>query len=76
MSQVVQARIDDKTAALLEELKSQFGWTDSEIVRQGIRALRDVVVKKQKRQIAGLGEFDSGIPDLGSNKDHLEGFGS
>ncbi len=75
MSQVLQARIDDNTAALLEELKSQFGWTDSEIVRRGIRALREVVVKKQKRQITGLGEFDSGIPDLSSNKEHMQGFG-
>jgi hypothetical protein len=24
----------------------------------------------------GIGMFDSGIPDLGSNKKHLEGFGS
>jgi hypothetical protein len=27
------------------------------------------------RRIAGLGKFTSGLPDLGSNKKHLRGFG-
>ena len=32
--------------------------------------------KNGKRiKITGMGQFDSGIPDLGSNKKHLEGFG-
>jgi len=75
MPRVVQARVDDDTAALIEDLKSRLGWSDSEIVRQGIQALRETIVKKQKRRIAGLGEFDSGVPDLGSNKKHLEGLG-
>jgi len=26
-------------------------------------------------KLIGIGMFDSGIPDLGSNKKHLEGFG-
>jgi len=29
----------------------------------------------RRRKIIGLGKFDSGIPDLGSNKKHLEGYG-
>jgi hypothetical protein len=29
----------------------------------------------KNRQIAGLGEFSSGVSDLGSNKKHLLGFG-
>ena len=31
--------------------------------------------KQRKIKITGMGQFDSGIPDLGSNKKHLEGFG-
>ena len=33
--------------------------------------------KKTNRQLQfiGTGQFDSGIPDLGSNKKHLEGLG-
>jgi hypothetical protein len=27
------------------------------------------------RKLIGLGRFDSGIPDLGSNKKHMEDFG-
>jgi hypothetical protein len=30
---------------------------------------------KRPHKIIGQGEFDSGIPDLGSNKNHLKGFG-
>lgn len=29
----------------------------------------------RQRQFIGTGMFDSGIPDLGSNKKHLEGLG-
>ena len=31
--------------------------------------------KKPKMKFSGVGQFDSGIPDLGSNKKHLEGLG-
>lgn len=27
-------------------------------------------------RVVGLGEFSTGVPDLGSNKKHLQGFGS
>ncbi|MGI9457541.1 MAG: ribbon-helix-helix protein, CopG family [Aeoliella sp.] len=75
MPRVVQARVDDDTDALIDELKARMGWSDSEVVRQGIKSLRELIVKKQKRRIVGIGEFDSGVTDLGSNKKHLEGFG-
>jgi len=31
--------------------------------------------KGKPRKIAGAGQFDSGIPDLATNKKHMEGFG-
>jgi hypothetical protein len=31
--------------------------------------------KRQRIKITGAGQFDSGIPDLATNKKHMEGFG-
>ncbi len=31
--------------------------------------------KRRKIKITGMGQFCSGVPDLGSNKKHLEGLG-
>lgn len=31
--------------------------------------------KPQKIKITGAGQFNSGIPDLATNKKHMEGFG-
>lgn len=74
MSRVIHARLDDETEALRLALKRSTGWADSEIVRTGIKTLASLVVPVEQR-ISGLGEFDSGITGLGSNKKHLEGFG-
>ena len=74
MSRVIHARLDDETEALRLELKHRTGWADSEIVRAGIKALASLMVPAEQR-IVGLGEFESGVADLGSNKEHLEGFG-
>jgi hypothetical protein len=75
MSRIVHARIDPATEKLLRTLEQRLGWSDSRIVREGIKALR-VLLPPGRRRIIGLGQFRSGIPDLGSNKRHLEGFGS
>ena len=75
MSRVVHARLDEEAEAVREELAQQLGWTDSQIVREGIKALAGRLVSKRKRTVVGLGKFSSGLPDLGSSKQHLEGFG-
>ncbi len=69
----VQARLDADTEKALAKLVGQLGMSPSMVVREGIRLLAASQPKSQK--IAGLGEFSSGIPDLGSNKKHLRGFG-
>ena len=74
MSRVIHARLDDKTEALRPALKQSIGWADSEFVCAGIKTLASPVMPAEQR-IIGLGELDSGIADLGSNKKHLEGFG-
>lgn len=75
MSSSIHARLDDDTKVMRDELKKAEGWTDSEIVRRGIKLLAAVTPTKGKRKFTGAGKYDSGIPDLASNKDHLEGFG-
>ena len=75
MPRIIHARIDSETARLISELSRRYGWNDSEIVREGIKALNVMASPNRKRKIIGLGQFRSGIKDLGSNKAHLKGFG-
>ena len=75
MARIIHARIDDQTERLLGSLERRLGWNDSKVVREGIKALNYLLVPKRPRRIVGLGRFRSGIPDLGSNKRHLKGFG-
>lgn len=55
-------------------LVRQLGWTPSRIVREALRRMAACQAPGSRR-IIGLGEFSSGLPDLGSNKEHLRGFG-
>ena len=75
MSRIIHARLDAETEQLLLELERRLGWTDSQVVREGIKALGGLLARGRSRRIIGLGKFRSGVPDLGSNKDHLQGFG-
>jgi hypothetical protein len=74
MSRVIHARLDAETERMLRRLERRFGWTDSQVVREGIKVLNGLLARGPRRVI-GLGRFSSGIPDLGSNKAHLKGFG-
>lgn len=75
MSRVIHARLDEEAEAVREKLARRLGWNDSQIVREGIKALAGRILPERKRTIVGLGQFRSGISDLGSSKKHLEGFG-
>lgn len=75
MARIIHARIDPETEKLLAELQIRLGWSDSRIVREGIKALGVINGSKAKRKIVGMGRFRSGVPDLGSNEEHLKGFG-
>jgi len=72
---IVQARLDDETGQALSRLTRQLGWSESEVVRAGLRLLDASHPAPGAPRIVGLGKFASGVPDLGSNKDHLKGFG-
>jgi hypothetical protein len=75
MARIIHARLDEHTERLLRDLERRFGWSDSQVVREGTKALNVLLVPRRTRQIVGLGRFRSGVPDRGSNKAHLEGFG-
>jgi len=74
MSRIIHTRLDPQTERMLRRLEQRLGWTDSQVVREGIKVLNGLT-QRGRRRVAGLGRFSSGIPDLGSNKTHLKGFG-
>lgn len=75
MRNVVQARLDEDSRKALERLASRLGWSPSEVVREGIRLLESCYGQSAGDRIVGIGEFSSGIRDLGANKRHLKNFG-
>lgn len=75
MSQTIQARLDADTANLRDELRRRLGMSDSDIVREGIKALAPLIPPMKPKKFVGQGKYDTGIPDLGSNKKYLEGLG-
>jgi len=74
-SKVVHVRLDPSTAKLLRKLEKRLAWNRSRILREGIRALDALVSRGRPIKVRRMGRFASGVPDLGSNKAHLKGFG-
>jgi hypothetical protein len=74
-SRVVHARLDAKTERVLGELTRRTGLSESELLRRGLLALSEPSPSR-RRPVIGVGKFDSGKTDLGSNKQHLRGFGN
>jgi hypothetical protein len=75
MTRIIHARIDRQTERMLRRLERSLGWSRSKIIREGIRRLQGSLIHRSTDRIVGLGRFRSGVPDLGSNKDRLRGFG-
>ena len=75
MKATVQARLTAEEQRALAHLVSHLGWSPSRIVREGLRLVAALHPPAGHPRIAGLGQFCSGKPDLGSNKKHLKGFG-
>ena len=77
MSVDVPIRLDERTRQIMRRLKHLRGWNDSEIVCRAIRLLgtAELLLGQCDRRIVGIGEFASGIDDLGSEQGHLEQFG-
>jgi hypothetical protein len=75
MKTSVQARLDEESAAALEDLQRRLGLSSSEIVREGIRLVQKRHAATPRHRLIGVGEYDSGIPDLSTNPKYMEGFG-
>jgi hypothetical protein len=75
MKQNVQARLDRRSLLALERLVNRLGWSPSRVVREGVHLLDACYAGPSAKRVIGVGKFASGLPDLGSNKKHLQGFG-
>jgi hypothetical protein len=75
MEAKIQARLDSRSQAALKRLTRRLGWNPSRVVREGLRMLDSCYGKPAGGRVIGVGRFESGLPDLGSNKKHLKGFG-
>lgn len=71
----MQARLDEETQIRLGKIVRRLGWNSSEVVREGIRLVEEHHLAPRRRKWVGVGEHDSGIPDLSTNKKHMKGFG-
>jgi hypothetical protein len=74
----IHARLGADERAVLEELKTKTGQTESALVRRGL----ELVAREERRrqsalELAGasVGRFKDGPRDLSANRKHLEGFG-
>jgi hypothetical protein len=72
---VVQTRLDHETQSLLDRLVNEAGLTTSEVLRKGIKLVAATELPQRRRGLIGVGMYDSGIPDLATNKKHMEDFG-
>jgi hypothetical protein len=75
MKTSVQARLDPESQAALEKLVRRLGWSQSKVVREGIRLVDKHHTVPSRPKLIGVGMFDSGIPDLATNKKYMEDFG-
>ena len=75
MKSNVQVRLDRKSQLALDELVHRLGWSPSRVVREGLRLMAACHGKPSTKKVVGIGRSASGVPDLGSNKKHLRGFG-
>ncbi len=78
MKSYIHARLGEEDRLLLEELK-RAGWTETEIVRRGLRLIAaDERGRRSALDLAGhsAGRFRNGPCDLSTHPAHLEGFGT
>jgi len=75
MKTSVQARLNEETQAALDRLSRSNGWTASRVIRESILFMDENRATKPRPKMIGIGEFDSGIDDLATNKKHLEDLG-
>ena len=78
MKTYIHARLTKEESAALEELKKATGQSESELVRRGLRLVRETLTRRPSAlDLAGkgVGKFKRGPADLSTNAKHLEEFG-
>jgi hypothetical protein len=75
MKTVVQARLDPEARQTLDGLVRRLGWNASRVVRESLLLMGRYHSAAPQKRVIGVGKFESGLPDLGSNKRHMQGFG-
>ena len=78
MKPYIHARLSPEDREILEELKRVSGYTESEILRRGLRLVsRELAARPSALELAGrsVGRFKTGPRDLATDRRHLEGFG-
>lgn len=69
-------RLDAESRRDLAQLVRRLGWSPSQVVREALHRMASSHLQPGRPHIIGMGKFSSGISDLGSNKEHLKGFGA
>jgi hypothetical protein len=78
MKRLIHARLGETDRAILEDLKRATGWSDSEVIRRGLRLVRqDLGRSPSALDAAGrsVGRFRGGPRDLSTNPVHMDEFG-
>jgi hypothetical protein len=78
MKTYIHARLGKADRAVLDELRTITGDTESELVRRGLRLVSEEIGRKTSAlQLAGrsVGRFKKGPRDLSTSTHHLAGFG-
>jgi Arc/MetJ-type ribon-helix-helix transcriptional regulator len=77
MKTTVQARLDPESSEALETLSRRLGLSRSEVIRASLRRMvqENPDPQTRKPKFLGIGEFDSGLGDLATNKKYMEDFG-
>jgi hypothetical protein len=78
MKPYIHARLSPEERVMLEQLKESSGYTESEILRRGLRLVsQELGARPSALDVAGrsVGKFTTGPKDLATNRKHLDGFG-
>ena len=78
MKTYIHARLTKDDRDILESLKKATGHSESELVRRGLRLVKQEIGRSPSAlELAGrsVGRFKKGPRDLARNKKHLTGFG-
>jgi hypothetical protein len=75
MKAVVQARLNPEAQRTLDVLVRRLGWSPSCVVRESLLLMGRYHSSAPLERVIGVGKFDSGLPELGSNSRRVQGFG-